>query len=364
MAKILHSLTPFSTNTPMNGSTTLHTCLQEKTRAKVLFVRGGQFGEVPLRRLLKSIFPKASLILSSEWGSDDVIDLIVEGPPQFSPLSECGPKQIPWAQYVGEPGKSYNNSEWCVHEHSPIFRIDTSLHHQASVPKETSFIWSPYASVIAEGYLKEVFAPLRDPEERTSRQYFLAWIASNCNSKTRTFAVKEMLKEAERINIDGFHSLGACMPNTNMTIPSRENGWLSVVDIYKNYRFVLAFENSIEPGYVSEKLVTALTAGAIPVYYGDGDAARDIFPHHFFIDVEEDIWRNNNRRQVGIDPTAEDWHDVLRFLVHLDGKTTEEVASLFSRVKSPRRFYSPPFPTNEVSKTTLDEIENSLRNAC
>ncbi|KAJ8614054.1 hypothetical protein CTAYLR_005848 [Chrysophaeum taylorii] len=41
------------------------------------------------------------------------------------------------------------------------------------------------------------------------------------------------------------------------------------VDLYGPYKFVVAFENSRVPGYVTEKLLLALLAGAVPVYWGD-----------------------------------------------------------------------------------------------
>lgn len=61
-------------------------------------------------------------------------------------------------------------------------------------------------------------------------------------------------------------------------------------ELYKDYRWVLALENSAEPGYVTEKLVNAMASGAVPVYYGDSRAARKVFKKGTFVDVLE-IWR-------------------------------------------------------------------------
>ena len=51
----------------------------------------------------------------------------------------------------------------------------------------------------------------------------------------------------------------------------------SKLDVFKNYRFVLCFENDLYPGYVTEKVFDAWTAGTIPIYWGL-DAARTLNP--------------------------------------------------------------------------------------
>jgi len=58
-----------------------------------------------------------------------------------------------------------------------------------------------------------------------------------------------------------------------------------------NYLFYLAFENTIEPGYVTEKIYDAFVAGTVPVYHGHRDC-RKFIPHPkaaIFVDDFEDI---------------------------------------------------------------------------
>ncbi len=40
----------------------------------------------------------------------------------------------------------------------------------------------------------------------------------------------------------------------------------NVTIYYNRYLFYFAFENTIEPGYVTEKVFDALNAGVVPVY--------------------------------------------------------------------------------------------------
>ena len=61
--------------------------------------------------------------------------------------------------------------------------------------------------------------------------------------------------------------------------PSRWSaGYLDeLVEWYSPYRFALVFENKDWPGYVTEKIVSAFLAGAIPIYWGN-KAVLDMSP--------------------------------------------------------------------------------------
>lgn len=51
------------------------------------------------------------------------------------------------------------------------------------------------------------------------------------------------------------------------------------VDIYRAFKFVIAFENSRVRGYITEKLTTAYLSGAVPVYFGAPDVSDYFNPH-------------------------------------------------------------------------------------
>ncbi len=60
----------------------------------------------------------------------------------------------------------------------------------------------------------------------------------------------------------------------------------------RQHRFVICFENQSHPGYLTEKLVDAFAAGAIPIYYGDPTVAETFNPKafincHNFRDMEQ-----------------------------------------------------------------------------
>lgn len=57
----------------------------------------------------------------------------------------------------------------------------------------------------------------------------------------------------------------------------------SAVAKYQPYRFVIAMENSTRPGYITEKLINAFLAGAIPIYWGAPDVHQYFNPAAFVL---------------------------------------------------------------------------------
>jgi hypothetical protein len=47
------------------------------------------------------------------------------------------------------------------------------------------------------------------------------------------------------------------------------------IDLMSKYRYNICFENTLQPGYVTEKLLEAKVAGCIPIYYGSDSAKID-----------------------------------------------------------------------------------------
>jgi alpha(1,3/1,4) fucosyltransferase len=60
--------------------------------------------------------------------------------------------------------------------------------------------------------------------------------------------------------------------NPEYNLPDGEKHKL---DLISNYKFSLCYENSVTPGYHTEKLLHGKIAGNIPIYYGDKTVCRD-----------------------------------------------------------------------------------------
>ena len=66
--------------------------------------------------------------------------------------------------------------------------------------------------------------------------------------------------------------------NPNHYLPDGEKYKL---DLISNYKFSLCYENSVTPGYHTEKLLHGKIAGNIPIYYGDITVDKDFNPECF-----------------------------------------------------------------------------------
>jgi hypothetical protein len=55
--------------------------------------------------------------------------------------------------------------------------------------------------------------------------------------------------------------------------PSERN-WRRKIEVLREYKFVIAFENSTFPGYNTEKLAHAVEADSLPIYWGDPQIDR------------------------------------------------------------------------------------------
>lgn len=76
------------------------------------------------------------------------------------------------------------------------------------------------------------------------------------------------------------HSAGAHLRNCDDRIGDAYNGdWCTPkVEYQRGFRFSIAFENSSSSGYTTEKIVHALAADTIPIYWGNPDVGREFNP--------------------------------------------------------------------------------------
>jgi hypothetical protein len=57
--------------------------------------------------------------------------------------------------------------------------------------------------------------------------------------------------------------------------------WQNKVDVLRDYKFVIAFENSTTPGYNTEKLTHPIEADSMPIYWGDPEIGRSFNERRF-----------------------------------------------------------------------------------
>ena len=106
-----------------------------------------------------------------------------------------------------------------------------------------------------------------------NKSKFCAFVATNPNNNNRNVAF-QILNSWKPVD-----SAGRLMCNRpEGPIPAGLGGGggeLAKVDYYKDYKYVITYENSASPGYTTEKLFHAKVAGAVPIYWGDPFVDRD-----------------------------------------------------------------------------------------
>jgi hypothetical protein len=107
----------------------------------------------------------------------------------------------------------------------------------------------------------------------------------------------------------GVHALGPCSHNHDWGPAERTPPRSLYYEHLLDYRFVVVMENTAEAGYVTEKLGSALAAGAVPLYWGDPGAAAKVFNPRAFIDakggaVHVCIQLTHSLRAPGFNPSA------------------------------------------------------------
>jgi GR25 family glycosyltransferase involved in LPS biosynthesis len=141
---------------------------------------------------------------------------------------------------------------------------------------------------------------------RGDRKKFCAFVATNPSNNNRNAAFK--ILDTWR----GVESGGRLFCNRKEgPIPAGRGGGggeLLKVDYYKDFKFVITFENSSAPGYTTEKLFHAKVAGAVPIYWGDPFVDRDFDSRGFInangISTPSDLV--NLVQKIADDPSAYD----------------------------------------------------------
>ena len=83
--------------------------------------------------------------------------------------------------------------------------------------------------------------------------------------QSRVDAIKNISNNYKKVDVFG-------KVNPNHNLPDGENYKMNLIS---NYKFSLCYENSVTPGYHTEKLLHGKIAGNIPIYYGDKTISED-----------------------------------------------------------------------------------------
>lgn len=128
----------------------------------------------------------------------------------------------------------------------------------------------PYRDERDQAYLHSIDDFLnKKPIEKSK---FCSFIASNPAGKRLEFVPK--LHKYKHVDC------GGVIYNNIPKIQGRGDQ-IYKIEFLKNYKFNIAFENSSNPGYCTEKIINSMFAGCIPIYWGDPLVFRDFNEHSF-----------------------------------------------------------------------------------
>lgn len=110
------------------------------------------------------------------------------------------------------------------------------------------------------------------------------------NNNADLFASRQDLamymNKREKCNILGSKWPAEIKVNESSGFKAGNNTWWTTkLDLLKEYRFNLCYENTISPYYCTEKIWHAIAGGCIPIYYGKGTRIYETFPADSFIDA-------------------------------------------------------------------------------
>ena len=140
-------------------------------------------------------------------------------------------------------------------------------------------------------------------------------------------------------------SAGGYRRNTApLSVRAYKGDWdMAAVAWQSQYRFSISVENSSTPGYSTEKIVHALAAGTIPIYFGDPLIGR-VFNPSRFINVHE-LGLEAAMDQVGkLDADSEAFEEMVSQPIFRDGAV-------------------PPSSPRTISSMPSASYSNSLRNS-
>jgi len=123
----------------------------------------------------------------------------------------------------------------------------------------------------------QFFSPFRKFSELIKGASF---VSSNCDYLRGAIVRNNIigLLRKHGFRVDG---LGKCMhtpvgpEGVELNYVRTSNDKISAIS---RYMFNMAFENTVEPGYVTEKPFEALTAGTVPVYFGHDESLKSLIP--------------------------------------------------------------------------------------
>jgi len=166
------------------------------------------------------------------------------------------------------PEVRYDYFNW-----SMTYRLDSDIVHRDSYG-----MFKPINEARARlpefrrGYKTQPPSSSIDLSQKTK---MVGWVVSNCHATSQREKYVEQLRRFIDVDIHG-----KC---GNLSLPS---DGADFDDMIRQYKFYLAFENSLCPDYVTEKLIRSYAYDVVPIVYGGADYSQ-FAPPGSYIDIRD-----------------------------------------------------------------------------
>jgi hypothetical protein len=216
------------------------------------------------------ILPVLRLLYSDEIkfiDSSETADLIIAQ--KSLPTSKK-----PYILMNGEPRlRNDRNYETAIKDPYCVAAIVTSL----DFDDNNKTIYLPM--ILDRGHVSFTKSPFIRKYTNSERPNLAAYIAKHSPPHRSDFF--KALRKLDS-TVDG---LGEANRTKEVNLPSRDKWW-ELTDVYKNYKFGFAMENTMENGYLTEKIMNVYLGGAVPLYWGS-PIVKDIFNPKSFIYIND-----------------------------------------------------------------------------
>lgn len=117
-------------------------------------------------------------------------------------------------------------------------------------------------------YRKELIRALHD-RDCTEKTEFCSFVCSNDNGMKERKEIWELLNKYKKVS-----SGGRFLNNVGGPVKDKHK-------FQSKHKFSIAFENCVQIGYTTEKIVESFAAGTIPIYYGNPEISKEFNTNAF-----------------------------------------------------------------------------------
>jgi len=168
------------------------------------------------------------------------------------------PRPVEFGDARKRPGQLWVGWSMESRTHTPIRDDPARMRHFDLLMsfERSSDVWCPYLPS-AQAWRDALAQP---PAPRTQQRPAMLLQSAATDACGRNAYARELLRH---LPVDSY---GRFLHNRDLPRPDR--GSATKMALLQSYRFCLAFENTVEPDYVTEKFFQPLLAGTVPVYRG------------------------------------------------------------------------------------------------